>query len=252
MSRYGAGGKYNYRDLEQFRDQGQWKTVPQYGARRWDPPLGNGVYLFIRFPGHSAEFAAQTVVLGKRCILSYRGEFVGIARKIHNLSSGPRQEESLVMYLFESTFGAERFFVSDGRFKQHDFPPPAGACEAWTTVKYLDTKDEEFRDFQTYMLCYTTLNGCSFHQYRDEVNQPLGALIEQYGGMPFVVQNVGVNSLRRHHIDDQTMVTLHFFKSEDDVKSLMMDARYDEIKRKQLLLAQDVTSVFTIDHDACP
>jgi len=155
------------------------------------------------------------------------------------------------MYLFESNFSAERFFVSDNRFKQPDFPEPSSSSEAWTMVKYTDTRNREFSEYQTYMLCYTQPR-CDSRTYRDMVAQPLGALIAEFGGMPFVVQNVGVTSLRRHHVGDNTMVTLHMFKSEMDCKSMMSDPRYSDIKTRQLQIARDTTSVFTIDHQACP
>jgi len=252
MSRYGPGGKYNYSDLQQFVDRGQWTEPAMKSPRSWNPPVGHGVYLFIRFPVLNTEVAAQTTVLAGRYVGGYRGEFVGIARKIHDLSSGPRRDEALIMYLFESHETAERFFISDSRFKQPDFPDMASSCEAWTMVKYRDTAEQEMSSHATNMLCYTVIRGCTFHQYRDQVANPLGALIEEHGGLPFVVQNVGVNSLRRSFIGNQTMVTLHLFKTEADCKNMMSDPRYEVIKRRQMQLAEDTTSVFTIDHRACP
>lgn len=250
---HGPSGDVSFRDLRHLdhRNLGDWQPS-SLQPRSWQPPVGHGVYLFIRFPVYSSEVAAQTVVLAKRYTKNYHGEFVGIARKIHSLSSGPRgRDEALLMYLFESHQKAERFFVSDKRFQQPDFPEPTSNAEAWTMVKYLDTKDQEFKVYQTYMLCYTKPR-VSFHQYRDEVAQPLGALIEEFGGLPFVVQNVGVNSLRRHNVGDNTMVTLHLFKNELDCKNMMSDRRWEAISRKQEQIAMDNMSVFTIDHQACP
>lgn len=43
---------------------------------------------------------------------------------------------------------------------------------------------------------------------------------------PFVVQSIGVDSLRRHHVDQNTMVTLHLFKNEDEIKRMMMDRKW--------------------------
>uniref|UniRef100_A0A0B6ZDJ9 Uncharacterized protein n=1 Tax=Arion vulgaris TaxID=1028688 RepID=A0A0B6ZDJ9_9EUPU len=83
---------YRYRA---HQNQDQWGQ--RWAVRQWNPPQGHGVYLFVKFPGHSVEFAAQTVVLGKRAVTTARGEFIGIARKVHDLSSGPRQKEALVV-----------------------------------------------------------------------------------------------------------------------------------------------------------
>ncbi|CAL1536539.1 unnamed protein product [Lymnaea stagnalis] len=229
----------------------EWGYVPErWPVRQWNPPQGHGVYLFIRFPGRDVEFAAQTVVLGKRAVTTARGEFIGIARKVHDLSSGPHQKEALVVYLFESTEAATRFFVSDNRFKQPDFPPPAGACEAWTVVKFLQTRDDDL--FKTYMLCDNTLRAASYSEYKERFAHPFSQLILDYGGQPFVVQSIGADSLRRHHVEENTMVTMHLFKNEEDIKKMMGDPRYEDLKRRQIAMATDFTSVFTIDSQACP
>ncbi|GFR90648.1 hypothetical protein ElyMa_002573200 [Elysia marginata] len=221
----------------------------RYECRTWEPPAGEGVFLFIKFPIYEAEFAAQSVVLGKRSVTP-RGRFVGMARKIHDISSYPHVAEALVVYLFESTEAATRFFVGDRRFKQPDFPPPSGACEAWTVVKSLPTQDEDH--YTTYMMCENQLRGATYNAFKYEFARPFADIVLEYGGQPFVVQSVGCESLRRHHVDRNTIESVHIFRDEYDIKRMMNDPRFAELKRRQMAMATDLTSVFTITPQACP
>ncbi|GFO24084.1 hypothetical protein PoB_005058900 [Plakobranchus ocellatus] len=148
----------------------------RYETRMWDPPAGVGVYLFIKFPIYETEFAAQSVVLGKKGITP-RGRFVGIARK---------------------------------------------------------------------------LRGASYDAYKYEFARPFADLVLEYSGQPFVVQSVGCESLRRHHVDRNTIASVHLFRDEIDIKRMMNDPRFAQLKRKQMAMATDVTAVFTIDSEACP
>ncbi|PVD20466.1 hypothetical protein C0Q70_18622 [Pomacea canaliculata] len=108
-------------------------------------PRGDGVYMFVRFPtdnGTSVGVVAQTVVLARRAIHNIRGRFVGIARKIWDMSPTAQMEEAVVVFWFENIQDAKTFFVSDNRMKQPDFPAPAGHCEAWAVVRFYTPPNE--------------------------------------------------------------------------------------------------------------
>ncbi|RUS68985.1 hypothetical protein EGW08_023255 [Elysia chlorotica] len=249
MNPYGYQGHRYAHQHHQPHPNSYFMPNDRYQSRTWEPPEGEGVFLFIKFPIYEAEFAAQSVVLGQRAVTP-RGRFVGMARKIHDLSSYPHFAEALIVYLFESTEAARRFFVSDKRFKQPDFPPPSGACEAWTVVKSLPTWDED--EYKTYMMCENQLRGATYDAYKYEFARPFADLVLEYGGQPFVVQSKGCESLRRHHVDRNTIESVHLFKDEYDIKRMMNDPKFAQLKRKQMAMATDFTTVFTITPEACP
>lgn len=210
--------------------------------------------MFVRFPtnsGTAVSVVAQSVVLSQRAIQNFRGRFVGIARKIWDLSPSAPMEEAVVVFWFESITDARSFFVSDPRMKQPDFPAPAGYCEAWAVVRFYTPPNE--LSYNTFMISEAQLTrGANYMAYKETFARRYAQLLLDHDAQPFVVQSVGAEFLRRYFVPHDTIVTVHMFKDPAHLAQVMRDPRWNELKALQHEMVNEHCSVFTIDPRACP
>ncbi|XP_050414459.1 uncharacterized protein LOC126828621 [Patella vulgata] len=254
-SRY--GDQYGFRYPEQPLDTHRYEYKPKV-EYSWDrpsyKPLDQGAYLFVRFPtrgGSNINVVAQSCVLNKRSAEVQGGRFLGIARKIHEHGTPSTHDEALVVYIFNKPEAARLFFISDKRFKQPDFPPPAGHCEAWSVCRYYSPDRQEA--YSTFMMSEVRLlNGVNHTQYKDEFCSKFAQLLLDYNAHPFVIQANTIVYLRRHFTSADTIVTLHLFTSPRQLEDVMADDRYLQLKRIHSELASEICTVFTIDPILCP
>ncbi|XP_041375561.1 uncharacterized protein LOC121388329 isoform X2 [Gigantopelta aegis] len=221
-------------------------------------PTSNGAYLFVRFPtsgGSNLGVVGQACVLASSNVRNFRGRFLGIARKIFESGYSFRgdhyhKDEACVVFLFPDREAAIKFFVSDKNFKQPDFPPPAGACEAWTIDRYYTPEDEA--DYSTFMISEIRLTKGSYLDLKHQFASPFANMMLDHAAHPFVVQTDDIHSLRRHYKDPHTVVNVHLFRTPSQMGQIMKDYRYDSLQRIQNELGSEYHTVFTLDPEACP
>ncbi|ESP05015.1 hypothetical protein LOTGIDRAFT_230052 [Lottia gigantea] len=235
-------------------------------AHYYTPNEEHGAYLFARFPsrgGTDVAVVSQSCVLNKKSAEIQRGRFLGIARKIygkytHGDHATPRYakvnqyepEMALIVYLFENQKYARLFFNSDKRFKQPDFPPPSGMCEAWSVCRYYtpDYRD----DNRTFMMSEVQLQeGVRQEEYRERYCTPFAQLLLDYDAHPYVVQANTVEDLRRYYLGADTILTVHVFPTPEELWKCIEDDRYIPLKAVHATMASENLSVFTIDPKPC-